>query len=368
MKAYQNRPSCTRRRSSPDGSSGSPRTRLLRRGASGPKRCFPPGLISVPCGRRKKGAVCSSGAVAGRRRRPQAAQRRRLAQPLLLKVYQGFKFDEMAEILGLSGLHRQSRLYTALELLKAALAPSVFEVNHELRILRLEILTLWARWTRPGRREAEGDAAVCPNCREELAGRVAPDRHTFILREEEIPRRIAFVSDRKILPAALVPARVPRHPGAPTSPRLASSPGRSWCMPSRGRPRMRANPSPDRRRRKQSRRHRRGQGRRPDGRTISLIGHNRELLEMYKRVRIKPPMKKLLIALPFVLAVTLVAVPRRRRGCRHGRSHEPRGHTVRGIKPGPSSLEDLAGIHPCPSHPPPEDCIWTATARCSRWR
>jgi RNA polymerase sigma-70 factor (ECF subfamily) len=44
---------------------------------------------------------------------------------VLLKVYQGFKFDEMAEILGCPVSTVKSRLYTALELLKAALAPSV---------------------------------------------------------------------------------------------------------------------------------------------------------------------------------------------------------------------------------------------------
>ncbi len=40
-----------------------------------------------------------------------------------LKVYQGFKFDEMAEILGCPVSTIKSRLYTALDLLKEALAP-----------------------------------------------------------------------------------------------------------------------------------------------------------------------------------------------------------------------------------------------------
>ncbi len=44
---------------------------------------------------------------------------------VLLKIYQGFKFDEMAEILGCPVSTVKSRLYTALELLKAALAPGV---------------------------------------------------------------------------------------------------------------------------------------------------------------------------------------------------------------------------------------------------
>jgi len=40
-----------------------------------------------------------------------------------LKVYQGFKFDEMAEILGCPVSTIKSRLYTALDLLKQMLAP-----------------------------------------------------------------------------------------------------------------------------------------------------------------------------------------------------------------------------------------------------
>ncbi len=44
-------------------------------------------------------------------------------EAVVLKVYQGFKFDEMAEILGIPVSTVKSRLYTALELLKAELAP-----------------------------------------------------------------------------------------------------------------------------------------------------------------------------------------------------------------------------------------------------
>lgn len=40
-----------------------------------------------------------------------------------LKIYQGFKFDEMADILGCPVSTVKSRLYTALDLLKEALAP-----------------------------------------------------------------------------------------------------------------------------------------------------------------------------------------------------------------------------------------------------
>ncbi len=56
---------------------------------------------------------------------------------MLLKVYQGFKFEEMAEILECPVSTVKSRLYTALDLLKTALAPVVIEpaveVNHELQ-------------------------------------------------------------------------------------------------------------------------------------------------------------------------------------------------------------------------------------------
>jgi len=44
---------------------------------------------------------------------------------VLLKVYQGFKFDEIAEVLECPVSTVKSRLYTALDLLKATLAPVV---------------------------------------------------------------------------------------------------------------------------------------------------------------------------------------------------------------------------------------------------
>ena len=48
-------------------------------------------------------------------------------EAVLLKVYQGFKFEEMAEILGCPVSTVKSRLYTALDLLKTTLAPAVFK-------------------------------------------------------------------------------------------------------------------------------------------------------------------------------------------------------------------------------------------------
>jgi RNA polymerase sigma-70 factor (ECF subfamily) len=44
-------------------------------------------------------------------------------EAVLLKVYQGFKFEEMAEILACPVSTVKSRLYTALDLLKTTLAP-----------------------------------------------------------------------------------------------------------------------------------------------------------------------------------------------------------------------------------------------------
>jgi RNA polymerase sigma-70 factor (ECF subfamily) len=45
-------------------------------------------------------------------------------EAVLLKVYQGFKFEEMAEILSCPVSTVKSRLYTALDLLRAALSPT----------------------------------------------------------------------------------------------------------------------------------------------------------------------------------------------------------------------------------------------------
>jgi RNA polymerase sigma-70 factor (ECF subfamily) len=42
---------------------------------------------------------------------------------VVLKIYQGFKFEEMAEILECPVSTVKSRLYTALDLLKGTLAP-----------------------------------------------------------------------------------------------------------------------------------------------------------------------------------------------------------------------------------------------------
>jgi RNA polymerase sigma-70 factor (ECF subfamily) len=46
-------------------------------------------------------------------------------EAVLLKVYQGFKFEEMAEILSCPVSTVKSRVYTALDLLKATLSPTL---------------------------------------------------------------------------------------------------------------------------------------------------------------------------------------------------------------------------------------------------
>jgi RNA polymerase sigma-70 factor (ECF subfamily) len=44
-------------------------------------------------------------------------------EAVVLKIYQGFKFEEMADILACPVSTVKSRLYTAIELLKSELAP-----------------------------------------------------------------------------------------------------------------------------------------------------------------------------------------------------------------------------------------------------
>jgi RNA polymerase sigma-70 factor, ECF subfamily len=52
-------------------------------------------------------------------------------EAVLLKVYQGFKFDEMAEILECPVSTVKSRLYTALDILKSVLAPPAAQQSRD---------------------------------------------------------------------------------------------------------------------------------------------------------------------------------------------------------------------------------------------
>jgi hypothetical protein len=53
---------------------------------------------------------------------------------------------------------------------------------------------------RPARRDADAHAAACADCREELAAVRMTLNALSTLRDEEIPRRIAFVSDKVFEP------------------------------------------------------------------------------------------------------------------------------------------------------------------------
>ncbi len=58
-------------------------------------------------------------------------------EAVLLKVYQGFKFEEMAEILDCPVSTVKSRLYTALELLKTSLSPQACEAQGRCQVVRV---------------------------------------------------------------------------------------------------------------------------------------------------------------------------------------------------------------------------------------
>ncbi len=84
-------------------------------------------------------------------------------EAVVLKIYQGFKFEEMAEILACPVSTVKSRLYTALELLKIELAPLRHEVCHELLAIR------FARLLPPGARRPAAAPGGSP--RQNLRGR-----------------------------------------------------------------------------------------------------------------------------------------------------------------------------------------------------
>jgi hypothetical protein len=57
--------------------------------------------------------------------------------------------------------------------------------------------------TDPQRRQVESHVKTCQSCREELQGLQLTESALFTLREEEIPQRIAFVSDPIFEPSPL---------------------------------------------------------------------------------------------------------------------------------------------------------------------
>ena len=122
-------------------------------------------------------------------------------EAVVLKIYQGFKFEEMAEILACPVSTIKSRLYTALELLKAELAPAkgtrcVMSCSpFDLKDYFLKELPS------PQALEVEAHVKTCQACREELDRLHMTQAALFSLRDEEIPQRIAFVSDKVFEPS-----------------------------------------------------------------------------------------------------------------------------------------------------------------------
>jgi hypothetical protein len=125
-------------------------------------------------------------------------------EAVVLKIYQGFKFEEMAEILSCPVSTIKSRLYTALELLKIELAPiegtrcvmscSPFDLK-DYFLKELPDPPSGARW-KPTSRNCQPAAKSWTGC-------VSPEAALFALRDEEIPQRIAFVSDQVFEPSPL---------------------------------------------------------------------------------------------------------------------------------------------------------------------
>ena len=99
-------------------------------------------------------------------------------EAVLLKVYQGFKFDEMAEILECPVSTVKSRLYTALDLLKATLAPAVFRKGG--------LKTGRSRWAtrRKSARGMQGEASY----ELQASGWAGPDWKAYTLGELDTPR------------------------------------------------------------------------------------------------------------------------------------------------------------------------------------
>ena len=133
-------------------------------------------------------------------------------EAVLLKVYQGFKFDEMAEILEIPVSTVKSRLYTALDLLRLRWLRRYF-VKVEWSRSPEGIMSCKLEDRRPdwksyalgesdahARQVAEAHVAGCSECQDELAGLRLTLDAMATLREEELPRRIAFVSDKVFEP------------------------------------------------------------------------------------------------------------------------------------------------------------------------
>ena len=123
-------------------------------------------------------------------------------EAVVLKIYRGFKFEEMAEILELSGLHRQ--------------VPSVHRPRSAQRgtgsargtgcVMNCSPFDLkdflLQELTDPQRRQVETHVQACPSCRLELDRLRLTQTALSSLPDEEIPRRIGFVSDQIFEPSS----------------------------------------------------------------------------------------------------------------------------------------------------------------------
>jgi hypothetical protein len=88
-------------------------------------------------------------------------------EAVLLKVYQGFKFEEMAEILSCPVSTVKSRLYTALDLLKQTLAPVNGRDGMNCSSVDLKAYFL-GESARTEKSSVEDHIRACESCREEL--------------------------------------------------------------------------------------------------------------------------------------------------------------------------------------------------------
>ena len=115
-------------------------------------------------------------------------------EAVILKVYQGFKFEEMAEILECPVSTVKSRLYTALDLLKTTLAPQAMRgslsscpQNIDWKAYAL------GEFSAEEKRSAATHLNSCELCQDEFAG-VQATLADVIGRcaRKKCPRRIAF--------------------------------------------------------------------------------------------------------------------------------------------------------------------------------
>ena len=120
-----------------------------------------------------------------------------------LKVYQGFRFEEMAEILECPVSTVKSRLYTALDLMKAELAPIQYPRYPMSTCTEAEALRDYAfdEMAAADRPSMEQHLATCADCAAELDQLRLTTAALRILPDREIPQRIAFVSDKVFHPS-----------------------------------------------------------------------------------------------------------------------------------------------------------------------